>query len=178
MTINHDWPWPIINILVKLIPSLKPKKGSLWSGTERSPWPLGKCMNDQREGKKEIQFQSQWPGFQKLISLSISFGCHLILVSDQRMRFIVLSLFHLLNLKCWWCREAAPGMQTSPHPARGASYLPHYEVRSLHEAFPFTLLSPPNDSQGFCCAMASLWHQTECVPAPPGYSWEEQIVPG
>lgn len=52
MTINHDRPCPFINIPVKLIPSLKLKKGNLWSGTERSPWPLSKYKNKQRGEKK------------------------------------------------------------------------------------------------------------------------------
>lgn len=145
---------------------LKPKKDNLCSGTEASPWPLGKYKNKQSRRK----FQNQQPGFRKP-------GYFLWLPSYFGIRWgddIYCSLFHLLNLKCWWCWHA--GFTTLCH----ENILP-ITLRSqvtIVRGLALLLLSPPNDSWRLCQATASFRHQTEYVPALPGYSWEEQILPG
>lgn len=78
-------------------------------------------------------------------SLGISFDYHLTLVLDGGMRSIVLSLFHLLNLKCWWCWHAR-FHHTLPreHPA-------HHTTKSDHHC---TWPSPPLTSQWLLTIMS------------------------
>lgn len=116
---------------------LKPKKDNLSSGAEESPWPLGKYKNEQSRRK----FQNQQPGFRKP-------GYFLWLPSYFGIRWgddIYCSLFHLLNLKCWWCWHA--GFTTLCH----ENILP-ITLRSqviIVRGLALLLLSPPNEPDNY-----------------------------